>query len=79
MPVPVFDADNHVYKTCEAFTKFRPDRSKKGIQYAGVNGRTDVAIRGRVNSTSPNPTFDVGEWSGAHESDEDRPGGALSK
>ncbi len=64
---PVFDADNHMYETPEAFTKFLPDRYKGLIQYVEVNGRTKIAIRGRISEYIPNPTFEVVAAPGAQE------------
>ena len=59
LPYPLFDADNHLYETPEALTKFLPDRYKKAIQYVQVNGRTKIAVRGQISDYIPNPTFDV--------------------
>jgi len=64
---PVFDADNHMYETPEAFTKFLPDKYKGLIQYVEVNGRTKIAIRGRISEYIPNPTFEVVAAPGAQE------------
>jgi hypothetical protein len=36
---PVFDADNHLYETEEALTKFLPDRAKNAIRYVELDGR----------------------------------------
>ncbi|HEX3565186.1 MAG TPA: amidohydrolase family protein [Acidimicrobiales bacterium] len=54
---PVFDADNHMYETPEALTKFLPPEYKGVIQYVQVNGRTKVAIKGQISNYIPNPTF----------------------
>ncbi|MBD0021658.1 amidohydrolase family protein [Gordonia pseudamarae] len=59
LPYPLFDADNHLYETPEALTKFLPDRYKRAIQYVQVNGRTKIAVRGQISDYIPNPTFDV--------------------
>jgi predicted TIM-barrel fold metal-dependent hydrolase len=64
---PIFDADNHMYETPEAFTKFLPDQYKSLIQYVEVNGRTKIAIRGRISEYIPNPTFEVVAAPGAQE------------
>jgi predicted TIM-barrel fold metal-dependent hydrolase len=56
---PVFDADNHMYETREALTKFLPDRYKRAIEYVDVRGRTKIVVRGRISDYIPNPTFDV--------------------
>ena len=55
----VFDADNHLYETRDAFTKFLPDRYKGVVDYVEVRGRTKIVVKGRISNYIPNPTFDV--------------------
>jgi predicted TIM-barrel fold metal-dependent hydrolase len=64
---PVFDADNHLYETRDAFTKFLPDRYRGAIEYVEIRGRTKIMIQGRVSEYIPNPTFDVVARPGAME------------
>jgi predicted TIM-barrel fold metal-dependent hydrolase len=64
---PVFDADNHLYETRDAFTKFLPDRYKGVIDYVEVRGRTKIVVRGKISEYIPNPTFDVVARPGAQE------------
>ena len=47
---PVFDADNHMYETTEAFTKFLPDKYAGLIDY--VLGRIRVLNRGGLERRS---------------------------
>jgi predicted TIM-barrel fold metal-dependent hydrolase len=63
----IFDADNHLYETVDAFTKFLPDNFKNAIQYVQVNGRTKIAIGGKISDYIPNPTFEVVARPGAQE------------
>jgi len=63
----VFDADNHLYETKEALTKFLPDRYKGAIDYVEVRGRTKIVVRGVISDYIPNPTFDVVARPGAQE------------
>lgn len=65
--IPVFDADNHMYETTEAFTKFLPTKYKSAIQYVQVNNRTKIAIKSKISEYIPNPTFDVVARPGAQE------------
>ncbi len=65
--IPVFDADNHMYETKDALTKFLPDRYKNAVDYVDVRGRTKIVIRGRISDYIPNPTFDVVARPGAME------------
>jgi len=64
---PLFDADNHLYETEEALTKFLPEEYRGAIQYVQVNGRTKIAVRGRISEYIPNPTFEVVARPGAME------------
>ena len=59
VPYPLFDADNHLYETEEALTKYLPEEYRGAIEYVQVRGRTKIAIRGRISEYIPNPTFDV--------------------
>jgi predicted TIM-barrel fold metal-dependent hydrolase len=67
LDIPVFDADNHLYESREAFTKFLPDRYRHAIDYVDVRGRTKIVVRGRISDYIPNPTFDVVARPGAME------------
>jgi predicted TIM-barrel fold metal-dependent hydrolase len=64
---PVFDADNHLYETRDALTKYLPDRYKGAIDYVDVHGRTKIVVRGQISNYIPNPTFDVVARPGAQE------------
>ena len=64
---PVFDADNHLYETRDAFTRHLPKKYRRAIDYVEVRGRTKIAIRGTISEYIPNPTFDVVAKPGAQE------------
>jgi predicted TIM-barrel fold metal-dependent hydrolase len=64
---PVFDADNHMYETRDALTKFLPEQYARAIDYVDIHGRTKIMIRGQVSEYIPNPTFDVVAAPGAQE------------
>ena len=57
LPYPTFDADNHMYETNEALTKFVPKEYEGIIKYVDVNGRTKLAINDVISDYIPNPTF----------------------
>jgi predicted TIM-barrel fold metal-dependent hydrolase len=63
----VFDADNHLYETGDAFTRHLPPEYTGLIQYVQVNGRTKIALRGQISDYIPNPTFDRVAAPGAQE------------
>ena len=67
LDIPVFDADNHLYETRDAFTRHLPDRYRGAVDYVEVRGRTKIAIRGRISEYIPNPTFEVVARPGAQE------------
>jgi predicted TIM-barrel fold metal-dependent hydrolase len=56
---PVFDSDNHLYETEEAFTRHLPAQYKGLIKYVQVNGRTKIAVDNVISDYIPNPTFEV--------------------
>jgi predicted TIM-barrel fold metal-dependent hydrolase len=63
----VFDADNHMYETRDALTKFLPKRYERAVDYVEVRGRTKIVILGQISDYIPNPTFDVVARPGAQE------------
>jgi predicted TIM-barrel fold metal-dependent hydrolase len=67
LPYPLFDADNHLYETEEALTKYLPKKYASAVQYVQVKGRTKIAIRGQISEYIPNPTFQVVARPGAME------------
>src|SRR6201993_5042760 len=64
---PVFDADNHMYETVEAFTKYLPPEYSGLVKYVTVNGRTKIALKNVISDYIPNPTFEVVARPGAQE------------
>ncbi len=64
---PVFDADNHMYETPEAFTRHLPPEAEGLIKYVQVNGRTKIAIKNTISEYIPNPTFSKVAPPGAQE------------
>ena len=64
---PVFDADNHMYETRDALTRYLPDEYAGVIDYVEVRGRTKIAVKGRISDYIPNPTFERVAAPGAQE------------
>jgi predicted TIM-barrel fold metal-dependent hydrolase len=64
---PVFDVDNHYYESTDAFTKYLPKGYENVIKYVEVDGRTKMAVKGRITNFIPNPTFNVVSPPGAYE------------
>jgi predicted TIM-barrel fold metal-dependent hydrolase len=63
----IYDADNHMYETPEAFTKHLPPEYAGLVKYVQVNGRTKIAVGNMISDYIPNPTFDVVARPGAQE------------
>jgi predicted TIM-barrel fold metal-dependent hydrolase len=64
---PIFDADNHLYETSEALTRYLPPEYKGAIDYVDVHGQTKIVVRGQISNYIPNPTFDRVGRPGAQE------------
>ena len=64
---PVYDSDNHMYETEDAFTRHLPAEYRGAIRYVQVDGRTKIAIKGLISEYIPNPTFEVVAPPGAQE------------
>ena len=56
---PIFDADNHLYETEDALTRYLPKEFDGFIKYVQVKGRTKIAIANHISESIPNPTFEV--------------------
>jgi predicted TIM-barrel fold metal-dependent hydrolase len=66
MSITVFDADNHLYETEDAFTRHLPEKHKNLFRFVEVNGRKKLVVRGYLSDFIPNPTFEVVARPGAH-------------
>ena len=63
---PVFDADNHLYETEDAFTRHLPAAHKNLFRFVEINGRKKLIVRNMLTEFIPNPTFEVVAPPGAH-------------
>ncbi|MET0476027.1 MAG: amidohydrolase family protein [Mycobacterium sp.] len=65
-PYEVWDADNHMYETVDAYTRYLPEQYAEAVKYVDVNGRTKLQVLGVVSECIPNPTYEViptpGSW-----------------
>ncbi len=52
---PIFDADQHMYETGDALTKFLPEKYSRAVQYAQIGRQTRVVINNRVHRLHPQP------------------------
>lgn len=62
----VWDADNHMYETIDAYTRYLPEKYAEALKFVDVNGRKKLQILGTITETIPNPTYEViptpGSW-----------------
>ena len=56
---PVYDADNHLYETEDAFTRYLPSAHKKLFRFAELDGRKKLVVRDVITEFIPNPNFEV--------------------
>jgi predicted TIM-barrel fold metal-dependent hydrolase len=64
---PIFDADQHMYETPDALTRYLPERYQRAVQFVQVGRHTRIAIRGKITEYIPNPTFERVARPGGHE------------
>jgi predicted TIM-barrel fold metal-dependent hydrolase len=64
---PAYDADGHLYENADAFRRHLPKKFHKDFQYVQIDGRTKLAICGKLSDYIPNPTFEVVAAPGSHE------------
>lgn len=62
----VWDADNHMYETIDAYTRYLPEKYSEALKFVDIDGRKKLQILGTVTETIPNPTYEViptpGAW-----------------
>jgi predicted TIM-barrel fold metal-dependent hydrolase len=63
---PVFDADNHLYESAEAFTRHLPEQHRDLFRFVEIRGRKKLVVRNVITEFIPNPTFEVVARPGAH-------------
>jgi predicted TIM-barrel fold metal-dependent hydrolase len=78
LPFTTFDADNHLYETQDALTKFLPREYEGIVKYVDVGGRTKLALKDRISEYIPNPTFNKVAVPGGAGMDITQGGGGMS-
>jgi predicted TIM-barrel fold metal-dependent hydrolase len=64
----IWDCDHHYYEPPEAFLRHLPKQFHDDFQYVTLaNGRTKLAIEGKISEFIPNPLFSVVVEPGGHE------------
>ena len=63
---PIWDADNHMYETVDAYSRHLPAKYHDAVRFVDVGGRAKLEILGVVSECIPNPTYEViptpGAW-----------------
>jgi hypothetical protein len=55
----MYDADNHLYETKDAFTRHPPDHRRRDLYWVTAErGESHIMMGGHVWEYVPNPTFD---------------------
>jgi predicted TIM-barrel fold metal-dependent hydrolase len=62
----VYDADNHLYETEDAFTRHLPESHRNLFRFVEIRGRKKLVVRDTITEFIPNPTFEVVARPGAH-------------
>src|SRR5687767_13313918 len=62
----VYDADNHLYESEDAFTRHLPAEHKDLFRFVEIKGRKKLVVRNTITEFIPNPTFEVVAKPGAH-------------
>ena len=66
LPYRMYDADNHLYETREAFTRHLPDHRRRDLYWVtDERGHQHIMMGGHVWDYVPNPTFDPISVAGA--------------
>ena len=55
----VFDCDHHFYETADRSPGTSRRSTQDVVKLVQVDGRTKIALRGRISNYIPNPTFEV--------------------
>lgn len=64
---PIFDADQHMYESPDALTRYLPEQYQSAVQFVQIGRHTRIAINSVITEYIPNPTFDRVARPGAHE------------
>src|ERR1700710_2981900 len=64
---PIFDADQHMYETSDALTRYLPKEFAPKVQFVQMGRHSRIAILNKITDYMPNPTFDRVAAPGAHE------------
>jgi predicted TIM-barrel fold metal-dependent hydrolase len=67
---PIADADNHLYETRDAFTRYLPPGYEDLIRFIEIDGRQQLVIKNKLSFILPNPTLEKVAPPGKYESDE---------
>jgi hypothetical protein len=62
----VFDADNHLYESEDALTRYLPATHRNLIRFVELGGRKKLVVHDRLTEFIPNPTSEVVARPGAH-------------
>jgi predicted TIM-barrel fold metal-dependent hydrolase len=64
---PILDADQHMYETPDALTRYLPEKYRRAVQFVQVGRATRIAILNKITEYIPNPTFERVAAPGSYE------------
>ncbi|MDP2287275.1 MAG: amidohydrolase, partial [Actinomycetota bacterium] len=45
---PIFDADQHMYESADALTRYLPAKYESAVQFVQIGRHTRIAVNGRI-------------------------------
>lgn len=67
---PVSDADNHLYETRDAFSRYLPPSHEGFVRFVNIDGKDQLLLNKRLTFILPNPTLEKVAAPGAYDSGE---------
>src|SRR5580765_7494703 len=55
---PIADADNHLYETRDAFTRYLPPGYEDMVKMIDIDGRVTLVVKNKLAFILPNPTLE---------------------
>jgi predicted TIM-barrel fold metal-dependent hydrolase len=70
---PIADADNHLYETRDAFTRYLPPDRADMVRFVEIEGRVTLVVKNKLAFILPNPTLEKVPPPGYYEDVENNP------
>jgi predicted TIM-barrel fold metal-dependent hydrolase len=70
---PISDADNHLYETRDAFTRYLPAGYESLVRFVEIEGRQQLVIKNKLAFILPNPTLEKVPPPGFYDDQDNKP------